>query len=101
MTDFFAGLREREFSRLDEQGHVYLDYTGAGLYAASQVRAHSDYLCSAILGNPHSRNPTSQAATRKVEEARLKVLDFFNADPEAYDVVFTLNASGAVKLVAE
>jgi selenocysteine lyase/cysteine desulfurase len=101
MADFFDELRRREFSRLDRLGHVYLDYTGAGLYAESQVRAHSDYLCSTVLGNPHSRNPTSQAATRKVEEARLEVLDFFNADPESYEVVFTLNASGALKLVAE
>lgn len=101
MNDTFAELRRREFSRLDELGHVYLDYTGAGLYAESQVRAHSEYLCRSVLGNPHSRNPTSQAATHKVEEAREKVLAFFNADPEHYDVVFTLNASGALKLVAE
>jgi molybdenum cofactor sulfurtransferase len=100
MTDF-AELRRREFTRLDAHGHVYLDYTGAGLYAEGQVRAHADYLCSSVLGNPHSRNPTSWAATQKVEEARLKVLDFFNADPDSYDVVFTLNASGALKLVAE
>lgn len=101
MSDTFAELRRREFSRLDKLGHVYLDYTGAGLYAESQVRAHADYLCGAVLGNPHSRNPTSWAATLKVEEARARVLDFFNADPEFYDVVFTLNASGALKLVAE
>ena len=101
MSDTFAELRRREFSRLDELGHVYLDYTGAGLYAESQVRAHADYLCHSLLGNPHSRNPTSRAATEKVEEAREKVLRFFNADPESYDVVFTLNASGALKLVAE
>jgi molybdenum cofactor sulfurtransferase len=101
MSDTFAELRRREFSRLDELGHVYLDYTGAGLYAESQVRSHADYLCCSLLGNPHSRNPTSRAATEKVEEARLKVLRFFNADPESYEVVFTLNASGALKLVAE
>lgn len=101
MADFFDELRRRDFSRLDELGHVYLDYTGAGLYAESQVRAHSEYLCHTVLGNPHSRNPTSQAATAKVEEARAKVLEFFNADPDAYEVVFTLNASGALKLVAE
>lgn len=101
MNETFAELRRREFSRLDALGHVYLDYTGAGLYAESQVRAHSEYLCHTVLGNPHSRNPTSQAATRKVEEAREKVLAFFNADPGSYEVVFTLNASGALKLVAE
>ena len=101
MNDTFAELRRREFSRLDQLGHVYLDYTGAGLYAESQVRAHAEYLCHSVLGNPHSRNPTSQASTLKVEEAREKVLAFFNADPEHYDVVFTLNASGALKLVGE
>jgi len=101
MNDTFAELRRREFSRLDGLGHVYLDYTGAGLYAESQVRDHAEYLCHTVLGNPHSRNPTSQAATQKVEEARLKVLEYFHADPAHYDVVFTLNASGALKLVAE
>jgi selenocysteine lyase/cysteine desulfurase len=101
MTDRFAELRRRDFSRLDAGGHVYLDYTGAGLYAESQVRAHADYLCGAVLGNPHSRNPSSLAATNAVEEARRKVLEFFHADPELYEVIFTLNASGALKLIAE
>lgn len=101
MTETFADLRRRDFSRLDELGHVYLDYTGAGLYGESQVRAHAEYLCHSLLGNPHSRNPTSAAATEKVEEARAKVLAFFNADPAEWDVIFTLNASGALKLVAE
>jgi molybdenum cofactor sulfurtransferase len=101
MADGFAELRAREFSRLDETGHVYLDYTGAGLYAESQVRTHADFLCRGVFGNPHSRNPTSRAATELVEEARDRVLRFFNADPEAYEVVFTLNASGALKLVGE
>lgn len=101
MTDTFAELRSRDFGRLDRGGHVYLDYTGAGLYAESQVRAHAEYLCGSVLGNPHSRNPTSLAATEAVEEARAKVLRFFNADPELYEVIFTLNASGALKLIAE
>jgi selenocysteine lyase/cysteine desulfurase len=101
MTDTFAELRRRDFSRLDAGGHVYLDYTGAGLYAETQVRAHAEHLCGVVLGNPHSRNPTSQAATDAVEAARARVLRFFNADPELYDVIFTLNASGALKLIAE
>ena len=37
-------LRAREYGRLDEQGHVYLDYTGGSLYAESQLRAHLDLL---------------------------------------------------------
>jgi selenocysteine lyase/cysteine desulfurase len=101
VSDFFQDLRRREFSRLDAGGHVYLDYTGGGLYAASQVRAHAEFLNGSVLGNPHSRNPTSQASTQKVEDARHRVLDFFRADPAEYEVVFTLNASGALKLVGE
>lgn len=101
MEERFEELRRREFSRLDAQGQVYLDYTGAGLYAESQVRAHADFLAKGIFGNPHSRNPTSLAATELCEGARARVLRFFNADPEAYEVVFTLNASGALKLVGE
>lgn len=97
----FNELRQREFSRLDAQGQVYLDFTGAGLYAESQVRAHTEFLCRGVFGNPHSRNPTSLAATQLCEAARVRVLEYFNADPELYEVVFTLNASGALKLVGE
>jgi molybdenum cofactor sulfurtransferase len=97
----FEQLRQREFSRLDTLGQVYLDFTGAGLYAESQVRAHTEFLCRGVFGNPHSRNPTSLAATQLCEAARERVLEYFNADPELYEVVFTLNASGALKLVGE
>lgn len=97
----FEELRKREFARLDEGGHVYLDYTGSGLYAECQVRDHDDFLESHVLGNPHSENPASQAATRIVEDARRRVLDFFDADPDVYTVVFTANASAALKLVGE
>ncbi len=101
LESFFADLRRREFGRLDAQGQVYLDYTGSGLYGESQVRRHADLLCSSVLGNPHSRNPSSQAATRAVEAARERVLAFFDADPAEYELVFTLNASHALKLVGE
>lgn len=94
-------LRDRDYSRLDRLGHVYLDYTGGGLYAESQLRKHAELLGDAVLGNPHSHNPTSLASTQLVDEARGAVLAFFNADREEYDVVFTANASGALKLVGE
>jgi len=97
----FEELRAREFARLDEGGHVYLDYTGSGLYADCQVRDHDAFLEHHVLGNPHSENPASQAATRIVEDARAQVLDFFDADPDDYTVVFTSNASAALKLVGE
>ena len=51
-------LREREYGRLDERGHTYLDYTGGGLYADSQLRSHLELLAGDVFGNPNSRNPT-------------------------------------------
>ena len=96
-----AGLRAREFRRLDDTGQVYLDYTGAGLYGASQVRRHLEFLEREVLGNPHSTNPTSRRATELAESARRRVLEFFKASPEEYCVVFTGNASQALKLVGE
>ena len=59
-------LRATEYARLDAQRHVYLDYTGASLYADSQVRDHLVLLQRHVFGNPHSGNPTSMAATALV-----------------------------------
>ena len=94
-------LRASDYARLDEQQHTYLDYTGGGLYATSQLRQHLDLLSEGIFGNPHSTNPSSLASTRLVESARDYVLQFFNASPQEYLVIFTPNASGALKLVGE
>lgn len=94
-------LRASQYARLDQHGHVYLDYTGGSLYAEEQVRRHSELLRENVFGNPHSVNPTSMAATRLVDEARAHVYDFFRASPEEYTAIFTPNASGALKLVGE
>src|SRR5688500_505826 len=79
-----AALRAREYARLDAQAHVYLDYTGGGLYAESQLREHHELLRHGVFGNPHSTNPTSQAATALADEARAAILAHFNADPAEY-----------------
>lgn len=67
-------LRARVYARLDADGHVYLDYTGGGLYADAQLRAHTELLRAHTFGNPHSCNPTSRAATALCEDARAEVL---------------------------
>src|SRR5215217_1743636 len=100
-THLIDDLRANEYARLDIGGHIYLDYTGGGLYAESQLRRHNKLLAEHVFGNPHSSNPTSQAATILVEHAREYVLKFFNADPDEYLAIFTSNASGALKLVGE
>lgn len=94
-------LRRGEYGYLDEQGHLYLDYTGAGLAARAQYRAHAERLSGTLFGNPHSVNPTSVAATELVERARARVLAHFNASPDEYTAVFTPNATGAARLVGE
>ena len=97
----FDVLRQREFSRLDAGLHTYLDYTGAGLYPESLVRRHAELLLREVFGNPHSANPTSTRSTALLHECRRRVLSFFNASPDEYAVVFTANASKALKLVGE
>ena len=113
MTEFLAAypeyaetgeldeLRVREYGYLDEQGHLYLDYTGAGLAARAQYRTHAERLSGNLFGNPHSVNPTSEASTDLVERARARVLEHFNASPDEYTAVFTPNATGAARLVGE
>ncbi|MGK5740394.1 aminotransferase class V-fold PLP-dependent enzyme [Micromonospora sp. URMC 103] len=94
-------LRATEYQHLDRDGHVYLDYAGAGVPARAQVVAHQERLLAGLYGNPHSENPTSAAAGAQVEAARRAVLRFFRADPAEYAVVFTPNATGACRLVGE
>ena len=100
-TAILDDLRAHEYARLDALGQVYLDYTGGGLYAESQLREHMALLSDNVFGNPHSKNPTSAAMTHWVEQARRYVLEYFNASPDEYVAIFTPNASGALKLVGE
>ena len=94
-------LRAADYGRLDRLGHVYLDYTGGGLYGQSQLERHLAILGENVLGNPHSVSPASLASSRLVREARETVHDFFNAPADEYEVIFTANATGALKLVGE
>jgi len=47
-TGRLDALRQAEFARLDGGGHVYLDYTGGGLYADSQLREHVRLLATGV-----------------------------------------------------
>ena len=100
-VDVFANLRRTEFSRVDEKDLAYLDYTGAALHADRQITRHLQDLRRNVWGNPHSASTPSLAATALIDDARRRVLRFVDADPAEYDVIFTANCSGAIKLVAE
>ena len=99
-TRHLDALRAADYARLDEHRQAYLDYTGAGLHAASQVRLHADLLNAEALGNPHSASPSSSRTTALVEGARRAVLEWFDA-AGAYTAIFTANATGALKHVGE
>lgn len=100
-TEKLDTLRRTDFARLDANREVYLDYTGGGLYGESQITHHAALLKKEVFGNPHSTNPTSHRSTVWMERTRDAVLAFFNAPPDDYTVIFTPNASGALRVVGE
>ena len=86
-TTLVDQLRNTQYRRLDDHHQVYLDYTGACLYPESQHEEHFELLRSGIFGH--------------VERTRRAVMKYFNAPPEDYILVFTQNASAALKLVGD
>ena len=58
-------------------------------------------LSSNTFGNPHSRSPSSKLTSDLIDQIRAEVLDFFNANPNEYTLIFTAGATHSLKLVAE
>ncbi|KAF9529749.1 pyridoxal phosphate-dependent transferase [Crepidotus variabilis] len=73
---------------------------GGSLYPESLIRVHTDFLNNSILGNTHSVSNSSKLSLKLADEARQAVLSHFNASSD-YTVIFTANASAALKLVGE
>jgi len=71
------------------------------LYAKSLIEEVSADLIKNLYGNPHSSSTPSAVAGHRIDAIRVKALRFFNADPEHWDLVFTANATAAIKLVTE
>lgn len=104
-----AAFREKEFPALDRAftsgnrsypGHAYLDYTGGNLSPKTLIDRQAALLSNHILGNPHSRNPSSDLSSWLLYQSREAVLDYFNAKTH-YCCVFTANASASLKIVGE
>ena len=70
-------------------------------YAKSLVQDFSKDMMTDLLGNPHSASISSQTSTRRIENVRLRVLQFFKANPDDYEVIFVANATAGIKLVTE
>lgn len=54
-----------------------------------------------IARTKYLRSCSSKLSLKCADEARQAVLTYFKASPSEYSVVFTANASAALKLVAE
>jgi len=119
LTWILDTLRRTDYTRLEHSGETYVDYMGGALYPESLIRVHTDFLNRSVLGNTHSvsnrhvyapfftvhpthtDSPSSSTLSLKcANEARAAVLSYFNASSD-YTVIFTANASAALKLVAE
>ena len=51
-TALIDRLRATEYSYLDADGHIYLDYAGAGLTAKAQLVAYAERIRGRCFGNP-------------------------------------------------
>ncbi|KAJ6631340.1 PLP-dependent transferase [Mycena sp. CBHHK59/15] len=101
LTWILDTLRRSDYARLETTGETYVDYMGGALYPESLIRVHTEFLNRSVLGNTHSVSNSSKLSLKCADEARTAVLSFFRASPDEYTVVFTPNATGALKLVGE
>lgn len=58
-------------------------------------------MISNLYGNPHSDSEPAKLSSQVVDSTREAALAFFGADPEHFDLIFTANATAAIKLVGE
>ncbi len=100
-TALLDQVRSEEFSRLEQAQQVYLDYTGASLYSEALTQNYTKKLNQWILANPHSHSAPSVFAAKQVDDVRELILDYFCDKNREYQVIFTTNATAAIRLVAE
>ncbi|KAK4043662.1 pyridoxal phosphate-dependent transferase [Parachaetomium inaequale] len=92
-------IRQQEYPHMNEG--TYLDHSGATIPALSTLHRTTTLLTKNLYGNPHSTNTPAARSGAAVDAVRLKTLAFLGADPAHYDLVFTTNATAAIKLVGE
>ncbi|CAL6007222.1 Molybdenum_cofactor sulfurase [Hexamita inflata] len=92
-------MRTQQFPHLNRS--IYLDSTGAALYQKQQVDNYHRYLSTNFLCNPHSNSECSKNSDKVIEEARQRVLKFFNTTDIDYHVVFTKSATHGVHILSD
>ncbi|KAI1300079.1 hypothetical protein EDD11_006324 [Mortierella claussenii] len=93
-------IRKDQYPQLKDA--IYLDHAGATLPAQHLLQKFTADLTSNLYANPHSKSPSSQATSARVESARQKILEHFKASIHGeWDVIFTANATAGIKLVGD
>lgn len=92
-------IRDREYPQL--QNHCYLDHAGTTIYSKSLIDKLSARLLSNVYANPHSQSLASQKTESLINETRLQVLNLFHCNPLKYGVIFTANATHAIKILVQ
>ncbi|XP_011177349.2 molybdenum cofactor sulfurase 3 [Zeugodacus cucurbitae] len=90
-----ADAIESEFQRIKD--NVYLDHAGTTLYPESLIDASGKVLKENLFCNPHTCKVTGDL----IDQARYRILQHFNTDATEYALIFTANATAALKLVGE
>jgi molybdenum cofactor sulfurtransferase len=81
---------------------TYLDHAGCPLPGKSYLKSVYDELMSHTFANPHSAGSLLSTQTDKmIEDTRIMILDYINADKNEYEVIFTSGATGSVKIVVD
>lgn len=105
--------KNSEFSHVSEQ--IFLDHAANGIYMSSLVKDYYNKLTNtteqdnqnglqetwSLFSNPHSHSQSGLYTNMYIELTRNKVLSLFNTNQNEYDVVFVMNATHGLKLLAE
>ncbi|EGO53694.1 hypothetical protein NEUTE1DRAFT_106582 [Neurospora tetrasperma FGSC 2508] len=92
-------IREEEYPMLKDS--IYLDHAGTTPYPKSLMDRFAQEMTTNLFGNPHSASASSQLSTQRIQDIRLRALQFFNADPADFDLVYVANATAGIKLVVD
>ncbi|KAI4843017.1 molybdenum cofactor sulfurase protein-like protein [Aureobasidium sp. EXF-8845] len=96
---YIEHMRQTEYPML--KGATYLDHAGTTLYSKLLLETFTKDMMGNLYGNPHSASQASQRSTHTVQDVRLQLLRFFNANPDDFDLVFVANATAGIKLVGD
>ncbi|ESO05303.1 hypothetical protein HELRODRAFT_77660 [Helobdella robusta] len=89
------------FKQIVHIEQIYLDHAGSTIYSQLHLKSYFDDLSHNLYGNPHSKNKSSLETDSMVDEVRKKVLNHLNTSENEYSIIFTLNATKALNLVAK